>query len=84
MSLLSRHGTLIFSTNFRRFKLAPQLTDEFEVVDITSRTIPQDFSRNSRIHSCFQISRLELEDGPKRPQGQAEGRDRERPDDRRG
>ena len=53
--LLSEGGVLLFSTNFRRFKLNPALQDEFAVDDITKQTLPQDFSRNPRIHRCFRI-----------------------------
>lgn len=61
MALLSPGGVLIFSTNNRRFKMAPELLEEFEVIDITKRTIPPDYARNPRIHSCFQISARQTE-----------------------
>ena len=54
--LLSPDGTLLFSTNFRRFKLDPQLTTDPRVEDITKQTVPPDFGRNPRIHSCYRIS----------------------------
>jgi len=54
--LLSPDGVLIFSTNFRRFKLDPKLAQEFAVTDITKQTIPPDFARNPRIHRCFVIT----------------------------
>jgi 23S rRNA (guanine2445-N2)-methyltransferase / 23S rRNA (guanine2069-N7)-methyltransferase len=47
---------LLFSSNFRRFKLDPAVALEFEVVDVTKQTIPPDFARNPRIHSCFRIT----------------------------
>jgi 23S rRNA (guanine2445-N2)-methyltransferase / 23S rRNA (guanine2069-N7)-methyltransferase len=56
--LLPAHGILLFSTNFRHFKLEPALQDEFQVEDMTRQTIPPDFSRNPRIHQCFRIMRL--------------------------
>ena len=52
-ALLAPGGILLFSTNFRRFKLDPALAEEFAVTDITRQTIPPDFARNPRIHSCF-------------------------------
>jgi 23S rRNA (guanine2445-N2)-methyltransferase / 23S rRNA (guanine2069-N7)-methyltransferase len=61
MALLSRGGVLIFSTNSRRFKMEADLLEEFEVIDITKRTIPPDYVRNPRIHSCFQISARQTE-----------------------
>ncbi len=54
-ALLSPGGILLFSTNFRRFKLDPALAEEFSVADITRQTIPPDFARNPRIHTCFRI-----------------------------
>lgn len=53
--LLSPEGIMIFSTNFRRFKLDPALALEFEVADITKQTMPPDFARNPRIHTSFRI-----------------------------
>jgi 23S rRNA (guanine2445-N2)-methyltransferase / 23S rRNA (guanine2069-N7)-methyltransferase len=57
MRRLTPEGILIFSTNFRRFKLDPGVAEEFQVADITRQTIPPDFARNPRIHSCFRITR---------------------------
>jgi len=54
-ALLSPGGILLFSTNFRRFKLDPAMVGEFSVTDITRQTIPPDFVRSPRIHSCFRI-----------------------------
>jgi 23S rRNA (guanine2445-N2)-methyltransferase / 23S rRNA (guanine2069-N7)-methyltransferase len=65
-SLLSSDGILLFSTNFRHFKLDPALAAELTVEDITRLTIPPDFARNKRIHACFRIT-------------VPEGRRRERP-----
>ena len=56
-ALLSSEGILLFSTNFRRFKLDPALLEEFQVDDIAKKTLPPDFERNPRIHSCFRIMR---------------------------
>lgn len=55
--LLDRGGLLIFSTNFRRFKLATDELAELEIEDISRRTIPPDFERNPRIHQCWQLRR---------------------------
>lgn len=56
MRHLARDGILLFSNNYRRFKLDETLTADFLVKDITAATIPQDFSRNPRIHQCWEIS----------------------------
>ena len=55
--LLTRTGALIFSTNLRRFKLDESALQKLglEVEDITLSTIPPDFERNPRIHSCWRI-----------------------------
>jgi len=53
MRLLASGGTLIFSTNLRRFRLDPSLADAFDVEDRTAWSIPKDFQRNQRIHQCW-------------------------------
>ena len=55
MRLLNPDGTLYFSTNFRQFKLDPQLMEKYAVQDISAQTIDQDFKRNHKIHYCFKI-----------------------------
>lgn len=53
MAILARGGTLVFSNNFRRFRMDEKIAAEFDVEDITARTIPPDFERNPRIHNCW-------------------------------
>ena len=53
--LLTDDGLLIFSNNFRRFKLDDKLLQQFHVRDISAATIPEDFKRNPRIHQCWEI-----------------------------
>ena len=55
MALLAPGGVLLFSTNFRRFKLDPALVQEYTIADITKQTVPADYARNPRIHTCFRI-----------------------------
>ena len=55
MRLLARAGLLVFSTNAQRFKLAPELTGRYSVVDVSAATLPEDFVRNPRIHRCYEI-----------------------------
>lgn len=55
MRHLTHDGTLIFSTNFRKFSMDPELIEEYEVTDITSQTIGEDFARNAKIHYCWTI-----------------------------
>ncbi len=53
--LLTPEGLLIFSTNRRGFKLDPALSSEFTIEDRSAWSIPKDFQRNQRIHSCWFI-----------------------------
>lgn len=55
MKHLAYGGTLIFSTNFTKFKLYEELYDEFEIEDITEQTIGEDFARSGKIHRCYLI-----------------------------
>ncbi len=54
-ALLSKDGCAIFSCNLRFFKLDYENLEKAGIVaeDITQDTIPHDFSRNPKIHSCF-------------------------------
>ncbi len=56
--LLAPGGTLLFSTNFRKFKLDMEKLPELKIEDISEETIPPDFERNRKIHYCWKISRL--------------------------
>lgn len=55
MNLLARDGLLLFSNNYRRFKLDPALEAEFDVRDITAASIPPDFQRDARIHRAWEL-----------------------------
>ena len=55
MQLLRPPGRLIFSTNYTRFKLDPDLSPDFQIEDIGAATIPFDFERNPKIHRCYVI-----------------------------
>lgn len=55
MQRLSSEGLLIFSNNFRRFKLDETLASEFDVEEVSESTIDKDFQRNARIHRCWHI-----------------------------
>ena len=55
MAKLSAGGTLLFSNNFRKFRMDPDLSDEFVVCDITGQTFDPDFKRNQRIHHVWSI-----------------------------
>lgn len=55
MQRLTSEGLLIFSTNFRRFKLDESLDEEFAIEEVTRDTLDRDFQRNARIHRCWHI-----------------------------
>ncbi|RLA00237.1 MAG: bifunctional 23S rRNA (guanine(2069)-N(7))-methyltransferase RlmK/23S rRNA (guanine(2445)-N(2))-methyltransferase RlmL [Gammaproteobacteria bacterium] len=56
MSLLSKDGILIFSTNRRGFKLDPELQNEFKVYAQGRKSLSRDFSRQRAPHQCWEIS----------------------------
>jgi 23S rRNA (guanine2445-N2)-methyltransferase / 23S rRNA (guanine2069-N7)-methyltransferase len=53
--LLMRGGVLLFSTNFRHFRLNRAALSHLGIEDVSAATIPQDFLRNPRIHSCWKL-----------------------------
>lgn len=55
MKLLANGGELLFSTNLRGFKMDPELNETFEILNISSKTLPEDFKRNPKIRQCFSI-----------------------------
>ncbi len=55
MMHLDKDGTLIFSNNFRKFELDEALSEQFDVEDITVKTIGDDFKRDMKIHKCYLI-----------------------------
>ncbi|NOR70826.1 MAG: bifunctional 23S rRNA (guanine(2069)-N(7))-methyltransferase RlmK/23S rRNA (guanine(2445)-N(2))-methyltransferase RlmL [Methylomarinum sp.] len=57
LELLTDEGTLYFSTNFRRFKLDEPALSGAVIENISASTIPEDFSRNPRIHYCWKITK---------------------------
>jgi 23S rRNA (guanine2069-N7)-methyltransferase / 23S rRNA (guanine2445-N2)-methyltransferase len=57
--LLAPGGLLVFSTNAQRFKLAEELGGRYQILDISSATLPEDFARNPRIHRCYEIRTLQ-------------------------
>ncbi len=55
MDCLAPEGLLLFSTNFRKFRLDKQLGELFLVNDISRESIPWDFSRNHTVHRCWEM-----------------------------
>lgn len=58
MRCLDKDGVLIFSCNFRKFKLDPAVSSRYQVTDITDWSIPRDFQRPAKIHYCFEIRNI--------------------------
>jgi 23S rRNA (guanine2445-N2)-methyltransferase / 23S rRNA (guanine2069-N7)-methyltransferase len=56
---LAPGGLLLFSNNFRKFKLDAGSLKDLQVRDITKGTIPFDFARDPKVHACFEIRRRE-------------------------
>ncbi len=50
---LKSSGEILFSNNYRRFHLDPALYDLFDIKEISLETLPQDFSRNKKIHRTW-------------------------------
>jgi 23S rRNA (guanine2445-N2)-methyltransferase / 23S rRNA (guanine2069-N7)-methyltransferase len=70
MARLEVGGYLIFSTNFRRFKLEEKLQEIYDIKDISQESVPFDFSRNEKIHSCWEIRKQMQSEPVKRwPEG---------------
>jgi len=55
MRLLETGGTLIFSTNLRKFKMNRDALQEFQLENHTDASLDPDFQRNQRIHQCWKI-----------------------------
>lgn len=53
MRLLAAGGTLVFSNNFRQFKLDPSINADFSVQDYRLQSLPEDFQRDPKIHGCW-------------------------------
>ena len=56
MARLAPGGLLLFSNNFRRFRMdEPALSAFARVEDISARTIDPDYERNARIHRAWEL-----------------------------
>ncbi len=57
MEKLNPQGKLIFSNNFRKFKMDQLISKQFNCENITSQTLDMDFQRNPRIHNVWLITK---------------------------
>jgi 23S rRNA (guanine2445-N2)-methyltransferase / 23S rRNA (guanine2069-N7)-methyltransferase len=55
--MLARNGVLLFSNNYRQFKMQRAARPDLSIEDISHATLPLDFHRNPKIHSCWRITR---------------------------
>lgn len=55
--LLAPGGVLLFSNNFRRFRLDAKALPGLAIEDVTRRTIPEDFRRTEKVHHAFLVRR---------------------------
>lgn len=53
LRLLTPDGTLVFSTNHRRFRLDRESLAEVQIEDWSRQTLPPDFARDPKIHQCW-------------------------------
>jgi 23S rRNA (guanine2445-N2)-methyltransferase / 23S rRNA (guanine2069-N7)-methyltransferase len=52
---LAPSGVILFSTNFRRFKLDYPSLKSFMIDDLTTETIPEDFGRTKKMHQLWKL-----------------------------
>ena len=52
---LAPGGLLVFSNNFRKFRLDAEALKDMQIRDITKGTVPFDFARDAKVHTCFEI-----------------------------
>lgn len=55
MDRLAPGGQLLFSNNFRRFRMDAGIEADFQVEEIGAASVPPDFARDPRIHRAFWI-----------------------------
>ncbi len=58
MQRLAPGGLLVFSNNFRLFRLDASLQERYHVEDRSAWSLSRDFKRNTRIHRCWFIKRM--------------------------
>ena len=56
-SRLSKNGIILFSNNYRQFKMDSEKLKGFAMENISTGTIPYDFIRSKHIHNCWRITR---------------------------
>jgi len=69
--LLTRNGCALFSCNLRSFEPDMEKLERtgVRIEDITAQTIPEDFSRNPKVHHTFRVTRTPLPEGAMKKDG---------------
>jgi len=57
LPLLAEDGVLVFSNNYRKFRMDTEALAGVRVEEITRRTIPPDFERHPKIHNVWRITK---------------------------
>ena len=55
LARLAPGGLLIFSTNYRKFRIDSAALAAFDLRDVSKATIPKDFARDAKIHQCYEL-----------------------------
>ncbi|MFQ3230097.1 MAG: 23S rRNA (guanine2445-N2)-methyltransferase / 23S rRNA (guanine2069-N7)-methyltransferase [Reinekea sp.] len=58
MKHLNEGGLLLFSNNYRQFKISDKVVNKFDVRDISAHSVPADYKRKQP-HVCFEIRHKE-------------------------
>ena len=57
IKVLSFDGVIIFSTNYKKFKMDEKIIRKYDVEDVTYKTTDEDFKRKKSGHKCWLIKR---------------------------
>lgn len=57
MDLMASGGVLVFSTNFRKFKLDHDSLKSYLIEDCSTKTLPPDYQRRANMHKCWKIKK---------------------------
>jgi 23S rRNA (guanine2445-N2)-methyltransferase / 23S rRNA (guanine2069-N7)-methyltransferase len=55
MARLTKNGLLIFSNNLRKFDMDESALKQFDISNVSAKSVPNDYSRRVNIHHCFEI-----------------------------
>ena len=55
MASLAPGGTLYFSNNRRKFRLAPEVSERYDCANVTEQTLDPDFIRRPAPHGCWRL-----------------------------